>query len=114
MEETDYQTMRLIDFTKKYPEYTKFKAIKKFWPKEKRVRKLPDYLLERNKKQRDRVYWELHENIQDKESEIMSKFWISIKEIKKLLNDYTYTEILNWEMVNWKLVVRDLFRVVRT
>lgn len=106
MEEQDYKTLMLKDFLIKYPFYTKYKARKKFWNKE--IRKVKWINLSKDKY--DETF---EEYTNDKENKIIEKFWIDRIEIRKLLNNYTYTEILNWKLVNWKLVVRDMFRVVR-
>lgn len=106
MEEQDYKTLMLKDFLVKYPHFTKYKARKKFWNKE--IRKVKWINLSKDKY--DETF---EEYTNDKENKIIEKFWIDRIEIRKLLNDYTYTEILNLKMVNWKLVVRDMFRFVR-
>lgn len=39
----------------------------------------------------------------------INRFWISIKTLKKALNEFTISEILqNWKIVDWELVVTDL------
>lgn len=136
IERIDYKELPLTKFIQKYPKYTLYSAHKKFWDKDLQKNNILTEKQVRNKQAQDRLNKELIEEINKKNQEIKEKFYIYEEDIvnneipkdkvivdkeretiesiiKKLLNCYTYTEILRWKVINWKLVVRDLFRVVR-
>lgn len=60
-----------------------------------------------NKKCYDDVTSSYRENV----DKVIKKFWISELQIKKLLLTNTFTEILNWKIVNWELVINNLYNV---
>jgi len=60
-----------------------------------------------NKKCYDDVTSSYRENV----DKVIKKFWLSELQIKKLLLTNTFTEILNWKIVNWELVINNLYNV---
>lgn len=40
-----------------------------------------------------------------------NKFWLSDEEIKELLFDYTFSEILQWKIIKWKLVISNIIKL---
>jgi len=60
-----------------------------------------------NKKNTDIVHTHYLENVEN----IKNKFWLSKNQIKTLLLTNTFTEILSWKLVNWKLVIPTLYDV---
>ncbi len=113
----DYHDMEFKDFVLKYPWWTKFKARKVFWIKDKKRKdernNVPQKIVVRQRTYTARYVKELEEIINEKEEQIMIKFWINKNQIKKLLLNNTYTEILNWKMINWKLVIKNLINLVK-
>lgn len=109
----DYKKLPLTKFIQKYPKYTLYLAHKTFWDKE----KVDNYLTKKQlsaKKAQERLNRELEESKSKNDEILINKFNLSLEEIKTRLNKwFWYSELLQWEIINWKYVVENRILIVR-
>ncbi len=113
----DYFQLSIKDFLDKYPEYTYYSAKKEFWLKEIKRKEFDNEkrdILNKTRKREDDINIRTYKYIEENTELVKQKFWIDEKEIKKLLLQWNrFAEILNWQMINWRLVIQDLTKLCK-
>ena len=62
-----------------------------------------------NKKEIEEKYFKETKLLNDQNClKLKDKFWLSKTQVNKLLKSYTYTEIFNWKIIDWKFIVKNL------
>lgn len=113
IERIDYKQLPLTKFIQKYPKYTLYSAHKTFWDKD----KVNNYLTQkqiRNKLAQQKLNDDLTNTISENDRTLAERFNLSVKEIKQRLNDwFWYSELLKWEIIDWKYIVEHRILLVR-
>ena len=99
----DWNTMKQTDFMKKY-KITRITAIAYLWNRDYSNNRYIDQDKKINSINYQKTYTVQHiETVEENYKKMFSKFQTTREEINKQLRDYTFSEILNWTCINWKL-----------
>lgn len=66
------------------------------------------YLLSEKVQEKTKRY---NEELKKDYEKVKKKYWISEMHVKKLLMKYTFSEILKWELIDWKIVIKDIVKM---